>query len=316
MRKNGDTFQKIAVSLNLSVRTIQRNMENILDCEESGLPLLSIVHRKGRKKEDLSGTMMNLCEIVSDDPLLNQKGMALKLERNNIKVSQSCISKNLKKLRITRKRIKKVYNKVTESNLINQRREFSIKYRNVTNERLIYLDETGLNLHSVQNYGYSPANSSLSIAVPVRKANVSSLVLISNNGIMNHKIVEGTFNSGLFVEFFEDCLRKGIVFEGKKIIMDNARIHKSETSLSYLSSKNISFDFLPPYSPQLNPIEEFFSSFKARYHAIRPIAQTNQELIRNVKQTLDVYSNSDCDFNGFYNHMKQYLDKAFNREVF
>ena len=89
MRKNGDTFPKIATSLNLSFRTIQRNVERIMECEESRKPLLSIIHRKGRKKENLSGTMVKLCEIVSDDPLLSQKGMGLKLERNNIKLSQS-----------------------------------------------------------------------------------------------------------------------------------------------------------------------------------------------------------------------------------
>ena len=125
---------------------------------------------------------------------------------------------------------------------------------------------------------------------------------------MNYKIIEGSFNSILFVEFIKDCLQKGIVFEGRKLIMDNARIRKSETSLDFLNNNNISFDFLPPYSPQLNPIDEFFSSLKARYHAIRPIAKTNQELVRNMKQTFDAYSNTDCNFNGFYHHMKQYLD--------
>jgi len=100
-----------------------------------------------------------------------------------------------------RKRIEKVYEKVTDANVINQRRDYSIRYRNITSDRLIYLDETVLNLHSLKNYGYSPANSSINIAVPVRNKNVSSLVLISNSGILHCKIVEGAINSLLFVEF-------------------------------------------------------------------------------------------------------------------
>ena len=123
-----------------------------------------------------------------------------------------------------------------------------------------------MNLHSLKNDGYSPANSSINIAVPVRNKNVSSLVLISIFGTLNYKIIEDAINSLLFVESFEECLRMGIVFEGRKLIMDNSRIHKSETSLSYLNTKNISYDFLSPYSPQLNPIEEFFSSLEACYH--------------------------------------------------
>ena len=138
--------------------------------------------------------------------------------------------------------------KKSDMNVNYQRREYSIRYRNVPSERLPYLDETGIDLHFLKNYAYSPANSSINIAVPVRNRNVSSLVLISNTCILHYKIIEGAINSILFVELFEDCFQKGIVFEGRKLIMDNARIHKSETSLSHLNSKNISFNFLP-YSP-------------------------------------------------------------------
>ena len=76
---------------------------------------------------------------------------------------------------------------------------------------------------------------------------------------MNCKAIEGSFNSILFVEFIKGCLQKKIVFEGRKLIIVNARIHKSETSFDFLNNNNISFDFLPPYSPQLNHIEEFLA---------------------------------------------------------
>ena len=305
-----ETHKKMASSLNFSYITIQRNIEKIRQCEENGQPLSSIIQNKGRKNDDLSNKMIKLCEIVSDDPLLSQKGMGLKLESNNMTLSQYANSKNLKRMKITRKRFKKVYEKVTDTNIINQRRDYSIRYRNYPSEKLIYLDETGLNLHCLKNY------ASMSITVPVRSKNVSSLILISNASILHYNTVEGANNSTLFIEFFEECFRNGIVFEGRKLIMDNARIHKSEISLNYLNSKNVNFDFLPPYSPQLNPIEEFFCSLKARYHSIRPIARTNQELIRNLTEIFDDISNGEYNFNGFYNHMKEYLDKAFNREFF
>ena len=108
----------------------------------------------------------------------------------------------------------------------------------------------------------------------------------------------------------------GIVFEDRKLIMGNACIYKSETSLSYLNTKNISYDFLPPYSPQLNPIEKFFSSLKARYHCVRPIARTNKELISNLTQNFNEISNGDYSFHGSYDHVKDYLVKTFNRELF
>ena len=109
-------------------------------------------------------------------------------------------------MKITRKRIKNVNEKVTDANVINQKMDYSIRYRNVKSDRFIYLDETGLNLLSLKNYGYSPANSSINIAVPVRNKNVSSLVLISNSCILHYKIVELEIDSLLFLKFFEECL--------------------------------------------------------------------------------------------------------------
>ena len=114
MKNDGDTYEK----LNFSYITFQRNIEKIRQYEENGQPLSSIIQNKGRKNDDLSNKMIKLCEIVSDDSLLSQKGMGLKLESNNMTLSQSAISKNLKRMKITRKRFKKVYDKVTDTNIL------------------------------------------------------------------------------------------------------------------------------------------------------------------------------------------------------
>ena len=51
--------------------------------------------------------------------------------------------------------------------------------------------------------------------------------------------------------------------------MDNARFHHSRKVLDFLKINHISYKFLPAYSPQLNPIEEYFSMIKSKYVSIR-----------------------------------------------
>ena len=55
----------------------------------------------------------------------------------------------------------------------------------------------------------------------------------------------------------------------KVLIMDNARIHKTDEVQRILREHNIAFRFTVPYSPQLNPIEEFFSMLKAHYNSAK-----------------------------------------------
>jgi arginine repressor len=84
--------------------------------------------------------MSKISEVVQNDPLLTQKGIRLSLESEGLAITQSAISQNLKKLDITRKRVRKVYNKVTDSRIIQERKQYAIKYRNVQNSKPLFLD--------------------------------------------------------------------------------------------------------------------------------------------------------------------------------
>lgn len=204
--------------------------------------------------------------------------------------------------------------KVTDTAIINERKRFASKYRNYSNNRLYYIDETGINLHSRRNFGYSPVNTVVNTLVPPRKRNVSVLCLISNEKIIYSKIVEGPFNSNLLVDFFRECNQNSIVFDNKIVLMDNVRFHKTVEVRNFLNQAGIEFDFVPPYSPQLNPIEEVFSVLKSRYYNLRPFAVDNTSIIRYINDVITGMNNSDLNINSFYNHMRDYLDKAFNGE--
>ena len=152
MRNDGDSFVKIARNLNLSTITVQKRFAEIERCKAENISLSTLIRKKGRAVANDGDMLLQLQRIIQDDPLLTQRGMLKKLEVNNIMTSQPTISRKLQVVDITRKRVKKIYEKVTDMRIINERKAFSIKYRNTPNSKLLYLDETGLNLHTMMNY--------------------------------------------------------------------------------------------------------------------------------------------------------------------
>lgn len=82
----------------------------------------------------------------------------------------------------------------------------------------------------------------------------------------------GTCDTNLFNAWLEQILVPQLK-PGQVIILDNASFHKSKTSLAIIQKAECEVLFLPPYSPDLNPIEKFWANFK-----------------RNVKEVLSLYS--------------------------
>jgi len=93
--------------------------------------------------------------------------------------------------------------------------------------------------------------------------------------------------------------------------MDNVKFHHSREIQMLLRENNIVFKYLPPYSPQLNPIEEFFAMLKARYAALRKDFTTIPNCIDNI---LSFDFSEEC--RNFYHHMEDWVEKARARMDF
>ena len=97
--------------------------------------------------------------------------------------------------------------------------------------------------------------------------------------------------------------------------MDNDKFHKVMEIQKLLRANNITFKYLVPYSPELNPIEEFFLMLKARFNGIR-----NSQQNITIESSLDNILSERNDFSvyckGFYRNMRNWLDKARRREYF
>ena len=89
------------------------------------------------------------------------------------------------------------------------------------------------------------------------------------------------------------CLRPG-----DTLILDNLTTHKIQGISPILSDRGVGLRYLPPYSPDLNPIEQAFAKLKA--HLRQAAARTREGLQSAVASSLDSFSASDCK--AFFRH--------------
>ena len=81
--------------------------------------------------------------------------------------------------------------------------------------------------------------------------------------------VDGAVDKATFREFMEDILLPQTK-SGDIIIMDNARIHKNSFDEKKFRAKGVAIKYLPPYSPDLNPIEKMWSKIKSILRKFKP----------------------------------------------
>ena len=122
---------------------------------------------------------------------------------------------------------------------------------------------------STKKYGYSlQGYRPVRRRLLVRGVKYSTIPVMSINGIEDVLITEGTVNGDRFSHFIRTCLLPLLlpfnnVNPMSVVIMDNASIHHTENNVQLIENPGAKLLFLPPYSPDLNPLEPGFSKVKA-----------------------------------------------------
>lgn len=111
------------------------------------------------------------------------------------------------------------------------------------------------------------------------------------DGLIAPFVIDGPMNRKIFDVYVETQLAPALS-KGDVIIMDNLAIHKSPGAEAAIKKRGAWVLLLPPYSPDLNPIEMAFSKLKAhlRKHAVRTI----EDLWKAIGQICDLYTPDEC----------------------
>ena len=151
------------------------------------------------------------------------------------------------------------------------RKEWEEFQKTVDPNRLVFLDECGVNTGMTRLYGRAPKNQRVMDAVPdVRFARTTILSSVRMNGMKVPCVFEGALNGELFREYIRQFLVPTLK-PGDIVVMDNLSSHKASGIAETIQAVGAQIRFLPPYSPDFNPIELMWSKMKAslRKHKIR-----------------------------------------------
>ena len=162
---------------------------------------------------------------------------------------------------------------------------------------LIFLDETGADRrNAMRRYGYSVRGKpAISHEFFARGEHVSAIAIMSSRGLLDVKMVEGCVNGDEFYAFVHTHLLPHLqLFNGRNphsvIILDNAPIHHVSEAVKAIEDVGALVHFLPPYSPDLNPIEELFSKVKS----LMKSSEELNDIKTNILNAFAMITEDDC----------------------
>ena len=172
------------------------------------------------------------------------------------------------------------------------RRQWAAAQLAMDPDRVVFLDETWAKTNMTRTYGRSPRGARLGAKVPCSRWETTTFLgAMRSTGFVAPVCVEGAINGQLFEAWVEQHLVKTLR-AGDVVVMDNLSSHKSRRVLDAIEAVGAEVRYLPPYSPDLNPIELAFSKFKK---LLRDGAQrTTDKLWELCGQVLDLFTEGEC----------------------
>ena len=219
----------------------------------------------------------------------NLKHVALKniFEGKSVPMSLPTVNRAVATSGLTRKRTKKRPNVLLSDEHRTKVSRFASETEALFNHRILFLDESGFNLHTSNKYRYSmPDTNAIDYNIGNRGRNVSLCSILAASGIIYFETVVGAFNEIVFKQFIINVLGSRNLKVGDVLIIGNASIHKIAPVRELLTQNWVTVKFLPPYSPQFNPIENVSGYIKFKCNNFRPKAKTQEELLCHTDRAI------------------------------
>lgn len=158
--------------------------------------------------------------------------------------------------------------------------------------RLIFIDETSVKTNLTRLRGRAPVGERLYGATPFGKWRTQTFIAaLTHDALIAPWVIEGAMNGPAFETYIETQLAP--VLEPRSVVvLDNLSTHKSPRAAQALKERGCWFLFFPPYSPDLNPIEQAFAKLKA--HLRRIGARSYDALIEAIGDVCDLYQPKEC----------------------
>ncbi|WLA46737.1 MULTISPECIES: IS630 family transposase [Bradyrhizobium] len=159
-------------------------------------------------------------------------------------------------------------------------------------ERLVFIDETSANTKMARLYGRSPRGERCRAAIPHGHWKTTTFTAgLRSDGLIAPLVLDGPMDGDAFLAYVEQLLAPSLR-PGDTVIMDNLPAHKVHGVREAIQAVGASLLYLPPYSPDFNPIEMAFSKLKALLRAAA--ARTMPDLWQAIADALKRFSPEEC----------------------
>jgi transposase len=165
-------------------------------------------------------------------------------------------------------------------------------------KRLIFIDETGTNTAMARLRGRAKRGTRLIGKVPHGHwKTMTFLAGLRHDGIIAPFVIDCPMNGDIFQSWIDQCLVPTLT-QGDIVVMDNLPAHKRDTVRKAIEEAGAILLYLPPYSPDLNPIEMAFSKLKAM---LRKAAERSiDDLWKRIGKIIDTFTAQECQ--NFFTH--------------
>jgi transposase len=241
---------------------------------------------------------LTLLELIMEYPGIYLKEIQIKLESVfGVYVSVSTICRTLKRMGCTRQAMHHVALQQSECLRAKFMAEVSIYDPNM----LVWIDESGCDRrNTIRKYGYSIRGiPHCNQHLLVRGIRYSAIPVLSTTGVHDVYLAEGNIDGDRFMKFITSCLLPvlhpfNFMNPHSVVIMDNASIHHVDGVINLIEGVGARILFLPPYSPDLNPVEGVFSQVKSMMKKNNEIFETTSCTSTLLTMLFGTVTQEDC----------------------
>lgn len=158
--------------------------------------------------------------------------------------------------------------------------------------RLVFIDETGASTKMARGYGRSPRGERCVAAIPHGHWKTTTFVGgLRLDGLVAPMTLDGAMDGPAFLAWVVTMLAPTLT-PGDIVVMDNLPAHKPAAVRAAIEAAGAEVRYLPPYSPDLNPIEMAYSKLKALLK--KAAARTVEALWQAIAAALPLIDPADC----------------------
>lgn len=253
-------------------------------------------HRGGRRCALASHTEW-LKSRVTGEPDITLREICAELSGQGIATSKSAVSRYLLRMGFSFK--KTVLASEQDRPDVKAARDlWSKDQTGLDPQRLVFIDETGCATNMIRSRGRSIRGKRLRGQSPYGHWKITTFTAgLRVSGLTAPMVLDGPMNGDWFKAYVRQVLVPTLK-PGDIVIMDNLSSHKSKDVRNAIERAGAELKYLPPYSPDLNPIEQAFSKLKAhlRKHKERSV----ENLWCRIGSLIDAFTPRECQ--NFFRH--------------